>query len=224
MELFHVERVELMNEVLENEGVASIPQVIELFSVYQDCLIDWNQKINLVSRRDENRLVTRHFLECVGLIKAVSFPGGARIMDLGSGAGFPGIPLKIVRRDLNMVLVESKRKKVLFLHRVVDLLGLENMDIAQGRAEDLAWELGPFDVVISRSVTDLTTLARWSRPYLQENSGRLVVVKGPEVDPELKRLKSMTPKLGFREVELKPYDPYPQLFRLKKSVIVSIAW
>jgi len=222
--MFHVEHVELIGEVLAREGIRPPSPVVPLFRQYGEMLLDWNQRINLVSKNDESRLLTRHFLESLGLIKVVPFPPGVRVMDLGSGAGFPGIPLKIVRPDLRMVLVESKRKKNLFLRNVVDTLGLKKTEAVLGRAEQLAETLGPFDFVVSRSVASLVKLAGWSRAYLEESSGQLVVIKGPGAQQELVVLKSKAQGLGIKDVHVVAYNPFPEWIDLKKSVVISVRW
>ena len=222
--MFHVEHVEIIGDVLAGEGIHPPSPVVPLFRRYREILLDWNQRINLISRNDESRLVTRHFLESLGLVKVVSFPPGARVMDLGSGAGFPGIPLKLVRPDIAMVLVESKRKKIRFLRHAVDTLGLKKTEVVLGRAEQLADSLGRFDFIVSRSVASLVKLARWSRVYLEENRGQLIVIKGPGVQEELVVLKAIAPDLGIKDVRVIKYNPFPEWFDLKKSVVVSAEW
>jgi 16S rRNA (guanine527-N7)-methyltransferase len=222
--MFHVEHVDLIEDVLVREGIRPPSSVVPLFRRYGEMLLDWNQRINLVSKNDEGRLVTRHFLESLGLIKVVPFPMGARVMDLGSGAGFPGIPLKIVRPDLRMVLVESKRKKNLFLRHVVDALGLEDIEAVLGRAEQLEETLGRFDFVVSRSVASLVKLAGWSRAYVEESGGQLIVIKGPGAQKELVGLKAKAPGLGIKDVHVVAYNPFPEWLELKKSVVVTIRW
>ncbi len=219
--MFHVE---LIGELLEREGIRPPFPVVPLFRRYWEMLLDWNQRINLVSKNDERRLVTRHFLESLGLIKVVPFPPDARVMDLGSGAGFPGIPLKIVRPDLRMVLVESKRKKILFLRHAINTLGLENMEAVLGRVEQLAETLGRFDFVVSRSVASLVKLARWSRAYLEKSGGQLVVIKGPGAQEELVGLKAKASALGIKDVHVVAYNPFPEWLDLKKSVVVTVRW
>jgi len=219
-----VEQIELLQSALEFEGMAFGPKTIRYFSIYQEILLEWNKKINLISRRDETRIVTRHFLQSLGLVKVITIPPKARVMDLGSGAGFPGLPVKLMRPDLRMVLVESKRKKVHFLRVLKETLLLEDIEIVLGRIEALEDVIGCVDFVISRAVTDLVTLAKWSKAYLVPNGGKLISIKGPDVVKELDALKKVASDMAIERIRLFDYNPFPQIFQLKQSKLVSVAW
>ena len=219
-----MEHIGLLRTALIDEGMSVSPGVIRDFSTYQDILLKWNKKINLISRKDEARIVTRHFLQSLGLVKMVSFPRKARIMDLGSGAGFPGIPVKLVRPDLSIVLVESKRKKVLFLRHVVEAIHLKNVEIVQGRIEDLEEEDHTIDFIVSRAVTDLVTLAKWSKNLLKPRQGKLIVIKGSHIEAELKQLENEAPGLGIKAIDCFQYNPFPSVTRFKQGIVVSVEW
>ncbi len=219
-----MEQIELLQSALEFEGMAFGPKTIRYFSIYQEILLEWNKKINLISRRDETRIVTRHFLQSLGLVKVITIPPKARVMDLGSGAGFPGLPVKLMRPDLRMVLVESKRKKVHFLRVLKETLLLEDIEIVLGRIEALEDVIGCVDFVISRAVTDLVTLAKWSKAYLVPNGGKLISIKGPDVVKELDALKKVASDMAIERIRLFDYNPFPQIFQLKQSKLVSVAW
>ena len=219
-----MEQVELLRRALDGTGIRIDLQTVERFSVYQEFLLDWNQRINLISRRDEARIVTRHFLHSLGLLRVIPFQDGCRIMDLGAGAGFPGLPIKLVRPDLDVVLVESKRKKCLFLRRVIEGLGQDGIDVVQGRVEELTSELGGFDVVVSRSVADLATLIRWSAAYLEERKGALFTIKGECVSEELLQMDELLKGLKVQSSRVIPYNPFPAIFRLRGSVVVEVVW
>jgi 16S rRNA (guanine527-N7)-methyltransferase len=222
--MFHVERIKLIEEALDSEGISYPPRMVDRFAVYRELLLDWNQRVNLISRRDEARIVTRHFLDSLGLVTVEEFPRDSRAMDLGSGAGFPGIPLKLIRPDLRISLVESKRKKALFLRRVIEKLKLDGVEVVMGRVEELAEGLGTFDFIVSRSVTDLITLVRWSKDYLDPAGGSLIAIKGPDVDKELEKLKSITPDLNVKRVRSREYKPFPRIMQSKKSIVVFVEW
>lgn len=217
-----MEHFEILKRALDGGGINVPSGVVGLFEEYRKIILEWNQKINLISRRDEGRIVTRHFLESVGFLKVVEFPRDSRVMDLGSGAGFPGIPMKLVRPDFRLVLVESKRKRVFFLGRVVEMLGMKDVEIVLGRVEELSDEIGFFDFVVSRSVADLVTLVKWSWKFLKSSGGRLVVVKGPDVEKELKDLNEVVPKLGIKNCQVKRYNPFPAIFQLRESFVVVV--
>jgi len=219
-----VEQIELLRTALEQSKIDIYPELIELFAKYREMLLSWNRKVNLISKRDEERIVERHFLESAGLVETVSFPFGSRVIDLGSGAGFPGIPIKLVRPDLKVVLVESKRKKVLFLRQVIEKLSLQRIDVVQGRIEEMEGRIVPADFVLTRSVADLSTLVKWCRNYLRMPGGKLIAIKGPNVLKEIDCLERETsfPGIELKKVRLVKYNPFPALSRARESFVVII--
>lgn len=166
----------------------SLKQIGQL-QKYISLLLEWNQRINLISPNDEERVAERHILESLAVLSAWPFSEKASVLDLGSGAGFPGVPLKIMRPDLVMTLLESRQKKTLFLNTVVRELPLANCRVVNARAEDLAKTSGEkFSIVIARAVADLKTLWEWSKPLLAEG-GVLLAMKGGGLDDDLQALK-----------------------------------
>lgn len=187
------------------------------FELYLERLLEWNKRVNLVSRADEGRIAERHFLESLALLRLVEFPYEARVLDLGSGAGFPGLPIKILRPDIRMTLLDSKRKRVLFLREVVEVLGLEGVAVVCARAEEINRQQGyegEFEIVLARAVAKLERLVGWGLPFLKEG-GRLVAVKGGDLDREIKRLKD------YRVwVELVDYPPLFRSWAGDRRVVV----
>lgn len=168
-------------------------QQLKQFECFRCLLSDWSLRTNLVSKRDRGRLVMRHFLESVAVLFVVEIPPKAVILDLGTGAGFPGIPMKILRPDLNMVLIDSKRMKSLFLRKVVAELSLGETEVECVRVEDISDEYAQnFDVIVSRAVAPLVDLWRWSRPLLIQK-GRLLAMKGGDLQSEFAALKDAFP-------------------------------
>ena len=159
------------------------------FLLYIQLLLEWNQQINLFSKNDVVRLSERHILESVCWMLAFD-EIKAPIMDLGSGAGFPGIPISILNPEKKVVLVESKKKKAIFLNNVVDKLDLQTQVLPE-RVEDLmhADKLqNYFPSIISRAVTNLSTLLKWSQPLLCLK-GTLITFKGNSISEEIEKLK-----------------------------------
>jgi len=161
---------------------------IDRFVLYADELMKWNRKINLTAITDPQALAVRHFLDSIapsGLI-----PPGASLLDIGSGAGFPGIPLKIVRPDLRVTLIDAVRKKVNFQKHIIRTLGLENIGSHQIRAQEFAAE-NPFDVVITRALSTLTEFVRLALPLLAQD-GVILAWKGKpgEIRAEVSTLMS----------------------------------
>lgn len=194
---------------LQNSGQLPFPepapeQVAQLQN-YIALLLEWNQRINLISPNDEERIAERHILESLAVFSAWSFPQNASVLDLGSGAGFPGIPLKIMRPDLAMTLLESRQKKTLFLNAVVRELKIENCRVINARAEELAITSSErFSHVIARAVADLKTLWEWGQPLLAD-LGVLLAMKGGEIDEELQALRKLDSRV---KVQILCYSEY----------------
>ena len=153
---------------------------IEQFALYAGELINWNRKMNLTAITDAEGVAVKHFLDSVA--PAALIPLGASLLDIGSGSGFPGIPLKIVRPDLRVTLIDAVRKKVNFQKHVIRTLGLENIGSHQSRAEAFCAQK-PFDVVITRALSSLTQFAALALPLLAEN-GVMLAWKGKPAETQ----------------------------------------
>jgi 16S rRNA (guanine527-N7)-methyltransferase len=175
---------------------------------YLRLLLEWNQRINLISPNDEDRIAERHILESLAVLSVWDFPKDCSVLDLGSGGGFPGIPLKIIRPDLAMTLLESRQKKALFLNTAVRELRMEKCRVVNARAEELSGE--KYSIVIARAVADLKTLWEWSRPLLI-SSGVLLAMKGGELHDELQALKKFDSRVEHRILY------YPEGWELEAS-------
>lgn len=162
-------------EGCHNLGCSLSQESLSKFRTYLELLLSWNRRINLFSRRDEPHLVFRHILPSLAPL-AVLPEGPFRAVDIGSGAGFPGIPIKILRRDIRITLVESRRMKALFLRKVVEELGLEGAEVIWTRAEELARDPAhrrSYDWALARAVAELPTIIEYATPLLREGGGIL---------------------------------------------------
>jgi 16S rRNA (guanine527-N7)-methyltransferase len=156
-------------------------------------LLEWNKKINLISRQDEQNVWFNHILHSLSLLFYVDVPNSISILDLGSGGGFPGIPLAIMRPGIRFTLLDSIRKKTMVLENLVGRIGLTNAAVVTGRGEELRGEQA-FDLVVARAVAPLADLVRWTRPLVKNRpEGNLigaVPTKGGQVPaPQLLALK-----------------------------------
>jgi len=179
-----LENKNLLLEGAKTFGIHLDGKAMEAFEVYLMELLKWNQKINLTSIRSEKGIVLKHFLDSLSVYPLL--PKNSSILDIGSGAGFPGIPLKIIQPTLEMSLIDSVRKKVDFQRHVIRGLGLKGIETIHGRVQDkgiLQSLEGQFDIILSRAFSDLRTLLILSFPFLKEG-GRVVAMKG-----ELERSK-----------------------------------
>lgn len=180
--------------IFKKAGIPLSQKSVKQFSSYREALISWNDKASLISKNDEGRIVERHFVESAGLSLFDEFYGRRTVLDLGTGGGFPGIPLKIVCPDLKLGLLESKQKKCMFLREVTQKLKIE-AEVFCARAEDqsLKEKLSTkYDIVVSRAVSQLVLLYDWARPYLKP-SGDLIAIKGSRVFEEVEALTSKHP-------------------------------
>ncbi|MFQ6112607.1 MAG: 16S rRNA (guanine(527)-N(7))-methyltransferase RsmG [bacterium] len=167
------------------------------FRIYYHEILNWNKRINLISKKDENRIVGRHFLESSAIALFDVFAKGRLVLDLGSGGGFPGMPLKIVRPDLCVTLLDSKRMKILFLRSLAEKLNLKGVNFICERAEDAGAKpefQKNFDIVVSRAVATLPVLWQWAQPFLKPD-GLLMAAKGSKVAEEIQELKVRFPHL-----------------------------
>jgi 16S rRNA (guanine527-N7)-methyltransferase len=169
---------------------------LEQLERYAVGLLEWNKKINLISRRDEENFWTRHILHCVSLTLKAEIPTGVMVLDLGTGGGLPGIVLKIVRPDLLFTLVDSTQKKINVVKDLVGSLGLVGIDAIWGRAEDLGKQreyAKRYDVVVVRAVAPLKDLVRWSYPLVKKSSAARGANAGAAPEPSRKQIN--TPSL-----------------------------
>jgi 16S rRNA (guanine527-N7)-methyltransferase len=220
--MFHVKQIEMLETALRHLDIKNVRRVIRKFEIYEELLLQWNREINLVSKRDEERIVQRHFLESIGFILSIHFPEHARVVDLGTGAGFPGIPVKIVRPDLDVYLVESINKKARFLETIVEALSLKGVEIICDRAENLENKIEPVDIVVGRSVASLDLLVKWSSGLLKQKTGILATVKGERLKEELKRFKKMEKQYLSKKHEIRKFNPFPSICPLDRSYMVVI--
>jgi 16S rRNA (guanine527-N7)-methyltransferase len=211
-----VEPIDLLEKAL---GDRLPPGGQDRFQRYRDIILEWNQTIHLISKRDEALLVSRHFLESVGLSVVLDIANGAKVMDLGSGPGFPGIPLAIVRPDLDIILVESVTKRADFLKHAVESLKLERVFVLRARAETSHDNRKDRDWILSRAVADCDTLMKWSKGWIRPG-GCLVTFKGMDIQEELKRLERNALKRGVRDRNIIPFDPFPGLMPMRGQLVV----
>lgn len=154
---------------------------IRLFAIYLEELKKWNKTYNLTSIKTDEDIIIKHFLDSLLYLKAVP-EGNISVMDVGSGAGFPGIPIKIMRPEIAMYLVEPTRKKASFLRHIISVLKLEDIVVVEKRVEDL--ESMDVDVAATRALFDIKDFCKKVSPVL-ERGGMLILSKGPKVNEEL---------------------------------------
>lgn len=160
---------------------------LEQFKKIADVYKDWNQKINVVSRKDIDEIYTRHVLHSLGIAKIQRFKPGAHILDVGTGGGFPGIPLAILHPETNFTLVDSIGKKIKVVDEVVQALGLKNVRTVNARVETIDQQ---FDFIVSRAVAAMPTFVHWVKGKIAKNSNHelkngILYLKGGDLSEEL---------------------------------------
>lgn len=194
----------IKNEASKN-NINLSEKEIELFYLYMNNLIEWNQKINLTAIKEEKEIVIKHFMDSIVIKDEIV---GSRVLDLGSGAGFPGIPLKIVNDKLEVTLLDAVNKKVNFMNDTIEKIKLKNIVAIHARAEELAHDekyREKYDIVVSRAVSNMTTLVEYMLPFLKKG-GKCICLKGPDVDNELEDAKNAIRILGGKIEKKMQYD------------------
>jgi 16S rRNA (guanine527-N7)-methyltransferase len=192
-------------------GLPLNPKQVEQFHIYYQELITWNERINLTAITDYEEVQIKHFLDSLTVTLALKQPiggEGLRLIDVGAGAGFPGIPLKILLPAIKLTLLEATAKKAAFLQHLRHKLGLDDVEIVVGRAEDIAHETQyreKFDIVLSRAVASLPTLAELTLPFCAIG-GSFIAQKKGTIDLEISQATRAISLLGGKLREAKRID------------------
>lgn len=184
-------------EGLRQLGLELSTQQLGELARYRQELLDWNTRINLTAITDSEEILIKHFLDSLSLLLVYDQPM-VRLLDIGAGAGFPGLSLKVVRPQWQVVLLEATGKKVTFMRHVIETLGLNGVEAVHGRAEELARNneyRGKFDVVTARAVASLPVLLEYAAPYCRVG-GRIILLKKGDLDEELAQGKRATGQVG----------------------------
>jgi 16S rRNA (guanine527-N7)-methyltransferase len=206
-----------MNEIIQYFPDLS-PKQIEQFEALQGLYEEWNAQINVISRKDMDQFYTRHVLHSLGIAKAMKFVDGSKILDIGTGGGFPGIPLAILYPACRFTLVDSIGKKIKVVKEVATALGLENVEAYHERAEKVK---GSFDFVVSRAVTAMPSFLPWCQnKFTKAQKNRfpngILYLKGGDLTEELKPIKR-----GIDIFELSSFFK-DEFFETKKVVYVKM--
>ena len=182
-------------------GVILNDDMVTNFMQYKTLLKEWNEKINLTAIVDDNEILVKHFIDSLTIERYIE--KDAKVIDVGTGAGFPGVPLKIARKDISVTLLDSLRKRLDFLKAVIEKLNLNEIESIHGRAEEYGNNKiyrEKYDVVVSRAVANLSVLCEYCLPFLKVG-GTFICMKGSNID-EIDSAKNAVKKLGGEIIQI----------------------
>ncbi|MGU9539945.1 16S rRNA (guanine(527)-N(7))-methyltransferase RsmG [Clostridium tepidum] len=193
------------------------------FIKYKNLIQEWNKKINLTAIVEDEEIIKKHFIDCIKIFKASPIKEAKSLIDIGTGAGFPGIPIKILRDDIKITLLDSLQKRINFLNIVIGDLKLQDIQCLHGRAEDYAQETEHrqnYDIAVSRAVANLAVLSEFCIPFVKKG-GYFVAMKGPSVEDEITVAKKSIEILGGKiediiKIDIEDTDLKHNLVIIKK--------
>ncbi len=195
-------------------------QSMDLLEDFVTRLLEWNSKINLISRTSTDRVWSEHILHSSSPVILGLIPANSRIVDLGSGGGLPGIPISILSPGVETTLVDSINKKMAAVSDMVSGLSLSNVTVKTGRAEEIADLRNKFDIVVARGVAPLKDLVLWSKSLLSKDGPRLLIAyKGGDLTEEINEVSMLKSKPGIRSIEIK-LDGADELNVSEKKILV----
>ena len=198
------------NQIFEKEckknNIKILEEKNEQFFQYMNLILEWNEKVNLTAIKDEKEFIVKHFIDSLTIDSLIT--DSKKLLDIGTGAGFPGIPLKINNPDINVTLIDSVNKKIMVLNDVIEKLGLEKTEALHVRAEELARENDyreKFDIVTTRAVSNLSTISEYMLPFVKIG-GETICMKGPNIEQELKEAKNAIQLLGGQIEKIEKFN------------------
>lgn len=214
---------DIMDKACEKLGLTFDENKYNKFMKYKSMIQEWNEKINLTTITEDSEIIQKHFIDSINIFNFKILKNSKNIIDVGSGAGFPGIPIKIVNSDIKVVLLDSLNKRINFLDKVIKELELKDIKTIHGRAEDFAKDKNyreKFDIATSRAVANMTVLSEFCMPYVKVG-GYFLALKGPTIEQELNDSRNAIGTLGGKiqdiiKVDMEDSEMHHNLVVIKK--------
>ena len=195
--------IDILRQGIEDFGIEASDKMLADFQKYKDILVEWNQKMNLTGIEDEKEVFIKHFLDSISAVSKGYIKNGMSLIDVGTGAGFPGMPLRISLPDLKVTLLDSLNKRINFLQEVANQIDIDDIEFIHGRAEDFGKDENYrecFDIATARAVAGLPALMEFCVPFVKVG-GYFVCLKGPNANLELEESKAAMDVLGVEFIE-----------------------
>lgn len=195
--------IDILKKGIEDFGLEANEKVLSDFQEYKELLVEWNQKMNLTGIEDEKEVFIKHFLDSISAVTKGYIQDGMSLIDVGTGAGFPGMPLRICLPKLKVTLLDSLNKRINFLQEVASKLSIDYIEFIHGRAEDFGKNEDyreKFDIATARAVAGLPVLMEFCVPFIKIG-GYFVCLKGPNANLELEESKKAMEVLGVEYIE-----------------------
>lgn len=196
--------INMLKEGARLYGIELSDTQVEQFMIYKNLLQEWNEKINLTAITDDEGIIKKHFIDSMAILKSGVIKDNDSVIDVGTGAGFPGIPLKIIKPDIKLTLLDSLNKRIKFLETVCKEAGLEGVKCVHMRAEDGGRDKTlreKYDISTARAVANMRTLSEYCMPFVKVN-GHFVALKGPSGYDELEEARNAIGTLGGKPLDI----------------------
>ncbi|MBS1910755.1 MAG: 16S rRNA (guanine(527)-N(7))-methyltransferase RsmG [Bacteroidetes bacterium] len=210
--------------ICSTNGLVLSHEQIDQFERYVSDLLYWNERVNLISRRDTDSVWLRHILHCVAIAFTGELPKSGRVLDIGTGGGLPGIPLKIINPKFDITLLDSIAKKVQTVSMLASHITKHGLQAVRERAEELPNHpklRGPYDLVVSRATAPLVDLMKWAHPILR-SGGRILTLKGGSLEEEIRQAQNKFRDAVITVIDLKVRGC--EWFEQEEKKLVRVTW